>query len=96
MRRITGIALNDVGDDSTSLSRANRQYSFYMRNLLDDPRFNVYSFTKPIATQPPPAAKQPAPPPKKVVKKTNPFIVGRRGAGMYNANYIENSWVGHV
>ena len=80
IQRITGIALNDVGDDS----RANRRYSSYMRSLLDGPTTTTTTTT----TKKPPALRQAAP--KRVDTARNRFIVGR-GAGMYNVNYIENS-----
>ena len=50
MRRIKGIALNNVGDDSLKLVRANRRYSFYIRSLLDDPTFDVRSITTTTTT----------------------------------------------
>ena len=54
MRRIKGIVLNNVGDDSRSLVRANRHYSFYIRSLLDDPTFDVLSITTTTTKKPPP------------------------------------------
>lgn len=42
--------MNNVGDDSYKLSRANRRYSFYIRSLLDNPTFDVFSFTTTTTT----------------------------------------------
>uniref|UniRef100_A0A7M5X840 GH18 domain-containing protein n=1 Tax=Clytia hemisphaerica TaxID=252671 RepID=A0A7M5X840_9CNID len=48
--QIKGITLNDVGDDSLNLVRANKRYSYYIRMLLDDPKFDVLSITTTTTT----------------------------------------------
>ena len=58
MRRIKGIALNNVGDDSLKLVRANRRYSFYIRSLLDDPTFDVRSITTTTTTTEKPESRR--------------------------------------